>query len=151
MVILSLVRESNLRLKSHPSGINPVAVFIGATQGIGLSSLEQYAAHTVAPKIYIVGRNEAVGARIIEDLKTRRNRDGEYIFLRAEVSLLESVDKACEEVKRKENKLDLLFMSPGAISFRGRDGELMCKPHITYTNCALYFNLSMSIRNIRRS
>lgn len=155
MVVLSLVRESNLRLKSHQSGINPVAVFVGATQGIGLSSLEQYAAHTVAPKIYIVGRNEAVGARIIEDLKTRRNRDGEYIFLHAEVSLLEGVDKACEEVKRRENKLDLLFMSPGAISFRGRDGELLCQTPILYeyihSNCTLYYNISMSIRNIRRS
>lgn len=129
MVVLSLVQESNLRLKSHQSGINSVAVFVGATQGIGLSSLEQYVAHTVAPKIYIVGRNEAVGARIIEDLKTRRNRDGDYIFLHAEVSLLESVDKVCEEVKRREKKLDLLFMSPGAISFRGRDGEFMLTPY----------------------
>lgn len=103
MVALSLVRESNLRLKSHQSGINPVAVFVGATQGTGLSSLEQYAAHTVAPKIYIVARNEAVGARIIQDLKTQRNRDGEYIFLHTEVSLLESVEKACEELKRREN------------------------------------------------
>lgn len=132
MVALSLVRESNLRLKSHQSGINPVAVFVGATQGIGLRSLELYAAHTVAPKIYILGRNEAVGARIIEDLKTRHNKDGEYIFLNAQVSLLESVDKVCEEVKRRENKLDLLFMSTGALSFRGREGELLGTLHI---NC----------------
>lgn len=132
MVALSLVRESNLGLKSHQSGINPVAVFVGATQGIGLRSLELYAAHTVAPKTYIIGRNEAVGARIIEDLKTRHNKDGEYIFLNAQVSLLESVDKVCEEVKRRENKLDLLFMSTGALSFRGREGELLGTLHI---NC----------------
>lgn len=133
MVALSLVRESNFRLKSHQSGVNPVAVFVGATQGIGLRGLELYAAHTVAPKIYILGRNEAVGARIIEDLKTRHNKDGEYIFSHAEVSLLESVDKACEEVKRRENKLDLLVMSPGALSLRGREGELLGTLH---TNCA---------------
>lgn len=121
MVALSLVHESNSHLKSFSS--NPVAVFVGATQGIGLSTLQQYTTLTSAPKIYIVGRSEPVGVRIIDDLKAR-NVEGEYVFLNAQVSLLESVDEVCGEIKRREKRLDLLFMSPGFISFGGRDGEM---------------------------
>ncbi|MCJ1271367.1 hypothetical protein MMC22_011267 [Lobaria immixta] len=117
MVALPLVRESNSRLKSLS---NPVAVFVGATQGIGLSTLQQYAALTRAPKIYIVGRSEPVGARIIDDLKAS-NAEGSYVFLKAQISLLESVDEVCGEIKQREKRLDLLFMSPGYLSFGGRE------------------------------
>lgn len=120
MVALSLVRESNSKLKSLS---NPVAVFVGATQGIGLSTLQQYAALTSAPKIYIVGRSEPVGERIIDDLK-ERNAEGTYVFLKGQVSLLESVDEVCGEIKGREKRLDLLFMSAGFLSFGGRDGEI---------------------------
>ncbi len=133
MVPLPLVRQSNLHVKHQDFAKKPTAVFVGATQGIGLSSLEQYAATTIAPRIYIVGRNESVGARIIEDLKTKYNKDGRYVFLKGEVSLLKSVDEVCKEVKRREEKLDLLFMSPGALSLRGKVGASL--PPTTSTRC----------------
>lgn len=120
MVSLPLVRKSNSHLKSFSS---PVAVFVGATQGIGLSTLQQYATLASVPKIYIVGRSEPVGVRIIDDLQAR-NAEGNYVFLKAEVSLLENVDQVCREIKRREKKMDLLFMSPGYISFGGRNGEI---------------------------
>lgn len=121
MVPLALVRESNSQLKKALA--NPVAVFVGATQGIGLSTLQHYATLTRGPKIYIVGRSSEVGARIIHDLKAR-NAEGNYVFLKAQVSLLESVDEVCREIERAEDRLDLLFLSPGYLSFRGRDGKL---------------------------
>lgn len=125
MVALPLVRESNSRLKSLS---NPAAVFVGATQGIGLSTLQQYAALTHAPKIYIVGRSEPVGARIIDDLKAS-NAEGSYVFFKAQISLLESVDEVCGEIKQREKRLDLLFMSPGYLSFGGREGKLLFHTH----------------------
>lgn len=121
MVALPLVYESNSHLKSLS---NPVAVFVGATQGIGLSTLQQYATLTNAPKIYIVGRSEPVGVRIIDDLKAR-NAEGNYVFLQGQVSLLESVDEVCRDIKSKEKRLDLLFMSPGFLSLAGRNGEII--------------------------
>ena len=124
MVALPLVRESNSHLSTFSSLSNPVAVFVGATQGIGLSTLQQYASHTRAPKIYIVGRSEPVGVRIVDDLKAR-NAAGSYVFLQGQVSLLESVDEVCRDVKSREKRLDLLFMSPGFLSFAGRHGEIL--------------------------
>jgi hypothetical protein len=37
--------------------------------------------------------------------------------------LIKNVDKACDEIKSCEKKLDLLFMSPGYLSFDGRNGN----------------------------
>lgn len=149
MVALPLVRESNSHLKTIS---NLVAVFVGATQGIGLSTLQQYATLTTAPRIYIIGRSEPAGLRIIDDLKAR-NPDGNYVFLKGQVSLLESVDEVCREIKRREKRLDLLFMSPGYISFGGRNGEIhlvrdssippLPAPPVSHI-------LSSSFRNIRR-
>jgi len=56
-----------------------------------------------------VGRSEAKLLKIIGDLE-RINPQGSYVPIRAEISLLKNVDAACEEYKRKEKRLDLLFL-----------------------------------------
>ena len=144
MVALPLVRESNSQLKKFLP--NPVAVFVGATQGIGLSTLQHYAALTRGPKIYIVGRSEPVGARIVDDLKAR-NPEGKYVFLKAQVSLLESVDEVCREIERVEERLDLLFLSPGYLSFRGRDGKLYRTPFFFFSLCGRKFQIQIAFLN----
>lgn len=110
MVTLKAVQESNAALRSTVSG--QVALFVGATSGIALSTLTEYTRHSNRPKVYIVGRSDAKLSKLIGELEGI-NPQGSYVPIRAEVSLLKNVDAACEEYKRMENGLDLLIMAPG--------------------------------------
>lgn len=112
MVSLKTVRASNASLRSGEPG--QVSLFVGATAGIGLYSLYEYARCSNRPRIYIVGRSEAKLSKIVGDLKSI-NPEGAYGPIRSDIGLLKNVDAACEEFKSKEGKLDLLFMSPGYI------------------------------------
>ena len=51
--------------------------------------------------------------------------EAEATFIKKDLTLLKNVDEVCEEIKAKEKKLNLLFMTQGAMSMRGRDG---CSP-----------------------
>jgi NAD(P)-dependent dehydrogenase (short-subunit alcohol dehydrogenase family) len=110
MVSIKLVRESNSKLGSYQSSL--VAVFVGGTSGIGESTLKKYAALATNPTIYVIGRNETAATRILEELKTL-NPEGKYSFIKSDVTLVESVDAVCKEIKSKEKKLNLLWLSPG--------------------------------------
>jgi NAD(P)-dependent dehydrogenase (short-subunit alcohol dehydrogenase family) len=121
MVSLKVVRASNASIKES-MGKGLVAVFIGATSGIGLSTLKQFALHADKPKVYIIGRSKASASLLLEDLKML-NPEATSIFIKSEVSLMRNVDAVCEEIKTKEKKLDILFMSPGYLSFGGRNGK----------------------------
>ncbi len=122
MVPLPAIRASNASIKSHLP--NPTALFVGGTSGIGLSTLEHLALNTTAPTIYLVGRSEAAGARIVEDLKTNINPAGTYEFIAADCTLLANVDRVCAEVKERlrGRKLDIIVLSCGYLSFGGREG-----------------------------
>lgn len=67
-------------------------------------------------------RNEEAANRIISELKSTQP-DGELTFIKKDLSLLQSVDEVCEEIKTKEKKLNVLFMSQGTMSLKGRDGD----------------------------
>lgn len=67
-------------------------------------------------------RNEEAAGRLISELKGLQP-DGEVTFIKKDLTLLKSVDEVCEEIKAKEKKLNLLFMSQGTLSLKGRDGE----------------------------
>ena len=110
MVKLQSVHESNAALGSSVSG--QVALFVGATSGIGLHTLIEYARHSNRPKIYITGRSETKLSSALGELKSI-NPDGSYVPIKSEISLLKNVDMACEEYKSQEKSLDLLFMAPG--------------------------------------
>jgi len=118
MVTLEQIRSSNSAIStSLPAGL--VAVFVGATSGIGESSLKQFAKHAVKPRIYFLGRSKQSGARILTQLQ-ELNPGGEYIFFSVDVSLLRCVDDVCRQIKAKETALNLLFMSAGsAITGKG--------------------------------
>lgn len=74
--------------------------------------------------MYLVGRNETHASRIIEELRSL-NPDGKVSFIKSDVSLLRNVDEACEDIKKREDKVNLLFMSCGFLSTKGRDGEFL--------------------------
>ena len=110
MVSLKLVQQSNATLRSTISG--QVSLFVGATSGLGLATLNEYTRHSTRPKVYIVGRNPSKLANIVNELENI-NPQGIYIPIKSEYSLFKNVDTACEELKQREKSLDLLLMSPG--------------------------------------
>lgn len=119
MVSIKDVRSSNSILKSQAPR---VAFFVGATSGIGLGTLKQFAKSTNNPKAYIVGRSKKAATPLLDELQ-KLSPEGTFIFIESEISLIKNVDAVSEEIKSKEKKLDLLFLSPGYLSFDGRMGK----------------------------
>ncbi|KAL8723590.1 MAG: hypothetical protein Q9225_000132 [Loekoesia sp. 1 TL-2023] len=120
MVSLKTVQESNASLQSISPG--QVALFVGATSGIAMHTLLEYARNSNKPKIYIVGRGQAKLSPLIENLK-KINQQGSYVPLQYSISLLKNVDAACDELKTKEDKLDLLVMCPGYLKLSWIENE----------------------------
>ncbi len=66
-------------------------------------------------------RNEQAARRIISEGK-KHNSKGHFTFIQKDVTLLKNVDEVCSEIKSREQKLNLLFMTSGTMSLKGRDG-----------------------------
>ena len=120
-VTLQQVRTSNDKLKAYTSGL--VALFVGATSGIGKGTLTQLARLADAPTVYIVGRSKTAFAPHLEQLETL-NPQGKFVFMETQISLIKNVDHICEEIKHKERKLDMLFLSAGCPTWGGINGPL---------------------------
>jgi short-subunit dehydrogenase len=115
MVGLEAVRKSNALIATQlPAKL--VAVFVGATAGIGEGTIKQFARLANAPCIYFVGRSETKGNRITDELKTI-NPSGEYVYIAADISLIRNVDDVCRQIKDREAFINLLFMSCGSLVF----------------------------------
>jgi NADP-dependent 3-hydroxy acid dehydrogenase YdfG len=119
MVNLKDITTSNRALQSVPPGL--VAVFAGATAGIGRATLQQFARNANGPRAYIIGRSNEKGSHIIAELKTI-NPMGTYVFIEGQISLMKEVDRVCEAIKKFETHVDILCMSPGYLSLGGRNG-----------------------------
>ncbi|KAI3332430.1 NAD(P)-binding protein [Xylariaceae sp. AK1471] len=114
MVLLSSVRLSNSLISSTlPTGL--VALFIGATSGIGEATLKKFARYATRPRAYFIGRSQEAADRIVAECKAF-NPGGQYIFRKADVSLIRVVDEVCEEIKAKEQDINILFLSSGVPS-----------------------------------
>lgn len=120
MVSLKQVKASNNGLKNAASGLK--AVFIGATSGIGKSAVKKFVQDTISPTVYLAGRSKSSAGPLLAELKSL-NPKGNIHFIEAEVSLLKEVDKVCDEIKSKEQKIDLLFLSPGMLRTGSRQGK----------------------------
>jgi NAD(P)-dependent dehydrogenase (short-subunit alcohol dehydrogenase family) len=116
MVALTAVKASNALLAS--SLPNLVAVFVGGTSGIGEFTLKAFAQHTLEPRAYLIGRSQEAGDRIKAECQ-KLNPTGEFIFMKADTSLIRNVDKVCEEIKAKETKINILFLTTGTLAMRG--------------------------------
>jgi NADP-dependent 3-hydroxy acid dehydrogenase YdfG len=113
MVSLRQMRASNAQIKTAlPSGL--VAVFAGATSGIGESSLRQFVKNTIRPRIYFLGRSKESGARITVELQ-KLNPEGEYHYISVDVSSIKAVDQVSLEIKEKEQVINLLLLSTGTL------------------------------------
>ncbi|KMU78676.1 hypothetical protein DIZ76_016464 [Coccidioides immitis] len=118
MVNLQAIQAHNAALKSLAPGL--VAVFVGGTSGISLSTALAFARHTLSPKIYLIGRNQSAADTAIASMKSI-NSSAQPTFLQTDISLLKNVDSVCAEIAAKEKKLNLLFMTPGYMTLKGRD------------------------------
>lgn len=124
MVTLSAVRSHNAGLRDTLAHYNHTSVFIGATQGIGLGTVEQLLQHITSLTVYIVGRSASAFAKKLAELKAL-NRTATIHFIEAKVSLLYDVDEVCRQIAAKERKLDLLFMSAGFLPLGTPDCKVM--------------------------
>ncbi|RAK95639.1 short-chain dehydrogenases/reductase, partial [Aspergillus ibericus CBS 121593] len=120
MPTLSQVRQSNTALGAGRPHM--VAVFVGGTSGIGEATAKQFALAVKKPTIHLVGRNEASGSRILEELRAS-NPEGSFNFIKSDVSLLRNVDEACAEIRKQEKQIDLLFMSTGHLALSKKNTE----------------------------
>ncbi|KAJ5662106.1 uncharacterized protein N7477_009722 [Penicillium maclennaniae] len=111
MVILSEVQASNAQIATAlPPGL--VAVFVGGTNGIGEAALLEFARQALQPRVYFVGRSQEAGDRIATECRDL-NPNGEFTFMEADLSLMRNVEDVCQEIKSKENAINLLFLSCG--------------------------------------
>ncbi|KAF1958999.1 hypothetical protein CC80DRAFT_514962 [Byssothecium circinans] len=152
MASLAEVRAHNNALKNLAPGL--VAIFVGGTSGISLYTAREFARNTTSPHIYLIGRNETEAKRITEELKTI-NPTSTIDFIKKDVSLLRKVDEACKEIKEKEKKVNLLFMTIGIMTFKGRDEteEGLDKKHSLHYYARMRFiqNLSPLLTNAANS
>jgi short-subunit dehydrogenase len=95
-----------------------VAVFVGATSGIGEATLKQFAKHTRQPRIYVVRRSQTSADRIKRECQ-ELNSEVDLIFVKVDdISLMRTVDDVCHEIMAKENAINLLFLSCGTMTFK---------------------------------
>ncbi|KAM3440318.1 hypothetical protein NHJ13734_003336 [Beauveria thailandica] len=118
MVKLQTIQAHNAALNSKFPSL--VAVFVGGTSGIALSTALALARHTQSPNIYLVGRSQPAADAAIATMKSI-NPSARATFVQADISVLRNVDTVCETIAEKEKKLNLLFMTPGYMTLKGWD------------------------------
>ncbi|KAK3647788.1 hypothetical protein LTR56_000687 [Elasticomyces elasticus] len=113
MVAYPKILASNAQISSSLAP-DLVAVFVGATSGIGEYSLRALVKHAVKPRIYFVGRSQDAATRIVADCR-EVNPEAELIFLKSDVSLIRNVDEVCREIAGKEKTINLICLSQGVM------------------------------------
>lgn len=113
MVALTQVQSTNSRVATALPP-NLVAIFAGATTGIGSTALLAFAKYASRPRIYFIGRSEEQGAKLTTQMRGA-NPQGEYVFLKKDLSLLANVDEVCKEIAAREKAINVLFMSQGTL------------------------------------
>src|SRR5690349_12518556 len=115
MVSLDDVLVSNAQIP-HVLPKRLVAVFAGVTSGIGEATLKALVKYAVEPKIYLFARNSASAERVIAECR-QLNPEGDYEFVKVDLSSMQQTDDACEAVKRREKLLNLVVLSAMEITF----------------------------------
>ncbi|KAH6877741.1 hypothetical protein BKA58DRAFT_81412 [Alternaria rosae] len=118
MVSLDIVRAHNASLKTLPP--HQVAVFVGGTSGIGFFTAREFVRTTTSPHVYLIGRNATEAGKIMDELNSI-NSSSQISFIQKDISLLKNVDQACNEIKGKEKQVNMLFMTCGYLTMKGRD------------------------------
>lgn len=115
MVALPQVLASNEHIAStFPHEL--VAVFVGGTSGVGEYTVKAFAKYAPKPRAYIIGRSQEAADRIIKECE-QLNPNGKFEFMKADVSLLKTVDDVCRQIKSKETTINILFETQGSMAF----------------------------------
>ncbi|KAJ0298297.1 hypothetical protein COL5a_002840 [Colletotrichum fioriniae] len=124
MVSIQVVKQSNALVASLPKGL--VAVFIGATSGIGKSTLQHLAEHARSPHIYTIARPQTVASHesFLASLRATANPDANHTLLSADHALVSDINAAMDTILQQETKIDILFLSAGFIAFEGRQNTV---------------------------
>lgn len=120
MVKTAEVLASNSSFFSKKAPKNLTAVFVGATNGIGLGALRAFAKHTsgASPTIYIVGRSQKGLDSLVSTISTL-NSSAKIIPVQAnDLTKVKDAQTAAEKIAASADKVDLLIMSPGYLSLR---------------------------------
>jgi NAD(P)-dependent dehydrogenase (short-subunit alcohol dehydrogenase family) len=117
MVAFKEITKANSSLIA--STTNPTAVFVGATNGIGLSTIKALLKHTSSPTIYIVGRSDSKLTSLINtELKPINSNATFHPIVASDLTLVSDAEKAAQDILSSGiKKIDLLIMSPGFIDF----------------------------------
>lgn len=51
------------------------------------------------------------------------NEGSQAIYMKVDVSTMKNVDTVCEEIQKHEKKINLLFLTAGSMTLKGRNGE----------------------------
>lgn len=129
-VNLQTVNESNARLASVQRPL--VALFVGATSGIGRGAVEEFARQAVEPRVYLVARNAGAAGALVDGLRALNPR-GRYEVIEQDVSLVRAAAAVAAYVQAREASLDLLFLSVGFVSLDGRQGASLLPPLRLYS------------------
>jgi NADP-dependent 3-hydroxy acid dehydrogenase YdfG len=114
MVFLPDILASNAQISSTlPKQL--IAVFAGATSGIGEVTLKTFVKYAKEPRIYLLARNPASAERVIAECR-ELNPSADYRFIKVDLSSIKETDHACDEVKRKEELVNLVVLSAGALT-----------------------------------
>ena len=116
MVKATAVRQYIEFNKDQDVGL--VCVFVGATSGIGASTLEKTVQKLQESTFYVLGRSASRFANQRAKLESL-SPSCRIVFIQAEVSLLSAVDAACKQIAASEQKVDYLYMSPVLIPLNG--------------------------------
>lgn len=111
MVSLRAIRAANASLPDA----SPTAVFVGATSGIGLGTIEALLQLATRPRVIIIGRSQPKFSPTIFKLQDL-NAKAEITFIEAQVSLLKEVDRVCTTIKSAHSSIDLLWLSQGGLA-----------------------------------
>ncbi|KAI4760901.1 hypothetical protein E4T52_07043 [Aureobasidium sp. EXF-3400] len=116
MVSLDTIRASNIEAGNLEE---LVAVFVGGTHGVAESTVKELFLRTTKPRAYIIGRSQDKADKLCKELEDL-NPGSQAIFIKKDISILKNVDEVCEELQRREKKINILFLSAGYMSLSGR-------------------------------
>ncbi|KAI5243976.1 hypothetical protein E4T42_07263 [Aureobasidium subglaciale] len=151
MVKLDIITTANAAfIKQQPL----TAVFVGATSGIGEFTVRElcktHGSDGPGLRIILVGRNAKAAHAIIHDCQVLCPSSEFHFVQLDDLSLLRSVDQACEKIKtilNATNKpaVDLLIQSQGKVEFGGR---IDTKEGLDRSMSLLYYSRARFITNL---
>ncbi|CAJ2511943.1 Uu.00g075680.m01.CDS01 [Anthostomella pinea] len=118
---VSQATASNERIAAAlPEGL--VAVFVGGTSGVGEYTVKAFAKYAPSPRVYIIGRSQEAADPIIQECQ-QLNSGGQFEFIQADVSLLNTIDDVCRQIRSRETAINIPFQSQGTMGFDKKTAE----------------------------